>query len=371
MDAHVAVIGVGTMGSMALWQLARRGIDAIGFERFGLGHDRSAAGGESRIFRTIYLEGPQYIPMLRRALDLWRELEAESGRQLLTLNGGLTIGTADSEKMRNALASIAHYSLPHEVLDRPTVAERYPQHRLLPGETAIWDPAAGVLRPEYAVLAAAHQARDLGATILENTTVTRVEPDTDSVAVHTADHTYRVRQAIVTAGPWTTRLAPALAGHITPRRLVSTWYAAADPDAFEPDRFPIVIRSTDAMRFYAFPALDGRSVKVGGSPSITDLADPDDLDRNLHPRELAAINEAVARFLPGLTPQPIRISAYMDGYTTDGHPIINSPDPRMLVLGRFSGHGFKIAPAIGHIAADLIHHGHTNVPIDHLLAAGR
>src|SRR5882724_7569688 len=116
MDAQVAVIGVGSIGSMALWRLAAQGVDAIGFEQYAPGHDQAAAGGESRIFRSAYLEGPQYVPLLLRARELWRELERESGQQLLTLNGGLMIGHAESESMHNVLESAARYDLPHQVL---------------------------------------------------------------------------------------------------------------------------------------------------------------------------------------------------------------------------------------------------------------
>lgn len=125
MDAQVAVIGVGSMGSMALWQLARAGVDAIGFEQYAPGHDRAAAGGESRIFRTAYLEGPGYVPLLQRALELWRELEHESGQPLLTMTGGLMIGREDSDAMRNVLASCEQFSLAHEVLDGEAMARRY------------------------------------------------------------------------------------------------------------------------------------------------------------------------------------------------------------------------------------------------------
>src|SRR5690349_25069097 len=102
---------------MALWQLARAGVDAIGFEQLAPGHDQAAAGGESRIFRTAYLEGPQYVPLLLRARELWRELERETGRSLLTLCGGLMIGAGESEAMRNVVESATSFDLPHEVLD--------------------------------------------------------------------------------------------------------------------------------------------------------------------------------------------------------------------------------------------------------------
>jgi sarcosine oxidase len=160
MDAEVAVIGTGTMGAMTLWNLARSGITAIGFEQYTLGHDRSAAGGESRMFRLAYKEGPQYVPMLLRARELWRELEAETGRDLLTVTGGLMIGDAGSGEIRNVIDSAERFALAHEVLDAGAMAARYPQHQpLLPGEIAVLDRMAGVVRPEFAVVSAARRAQ--------------------------------------------------------------------------------------------------------------------------------------------------------------------------------------------------------------------
>jgi sarcosine oxidase len=223
-----------------------------------------------------------------------------------------------------------------------------------------------VIRPEFAVKAAARRAAELGATVIDRTQVTQVEPHGGNVTVHTADRSYQVRQAIITAGPWTCRLAPELAPHITPRRIVLTWFMAADPAAYTSDRFPIFIRNTGNQRLSGFPALDGGSVKVSGSSSLSDLADPDDLNRNVAPSEVTAIGDAVARFLPGLLPGPVRVSAYMDGYTPDDHAIIGPLHPAtgIWVLGGFSGHGFKLSPAIGQVSADLIRYGKTELPID-------
>jgi sarcosine oxidase len=363
------VIGSGTMGSMTLWNLARAGIAVIGFEQYTLGHDRSAAGGESRMFRVAYREGPQYVPMLLHARDLWRELEAETGRALLTVTGGLIIGDAASTEIRNVIACAERFCLPHEVLDAKAMAARYPQHRaLLPGEIAVLDRMAGVIRPEFAVLSAARRAQELGATIYERTPVTAVEPDADGVTVRAGHRQYRVRQAVLAAGPWTGRFAPGLARHITARRVIMTWHMASQPAAYHPDRFPICIRNSGGVHISAFPSLDAGSVKIAVSASFTDLPGPDDLDRNVDPGIMTVVTDAVARFMPGLIPSPIRVSAYMDGYTPDGHALVGSlpATPNVWILGGFSGHGFKLSPAIGQAAADLIRHGKTGLPVTHL-----
>ncbi|MDN5851744.1 MAG: N-methyl-L-tryptophan oxidase [Actinomycetia bacterium] len=370
MDAQVAVIGTGSIGSMALWQLARAGVSAIGFEQYGIGHDQAAAGGESRIFRTAYLEGAEYVPILQRALGLWRELEAESGRDLLTLNGGLMIGHRDSEAMHNVMASISEFGLSHEVFDPDAMAARYPQHVMADDETAILDHDAGVLRPEFAVAAAAYRARTLGAELRSHERVLDIDATSGSVVIRTDEREYTVEQAIVTTGPWTSKYAPSLAPHIGPRRLVMTWYQADDESRWTPDACPIFIRDSEDAHIFGIPTLDGGSVKVAPHTDDLDAAfdDADALDRNVAVEDLRHVNAAVARHLRGLTPEPVRVSAYMDGYTTDGHGIVGRAPgaENVWLLGAFSGHGFKMAPAFGQIATDLATTGKTSLPIAHL-----
>src|SRR5438309_943889 len=125
-EAQVAVVGLGSMGSQALWQLARRGVSAIGIEQFVPGHDQGSGHGESRIIRSCYQEGPQYVPLIQAAFPLWRELERETQKQLLTENGALVIGRADSGYVPDAIATAEQYDLPHEVLDAAQALRRYP-----------------------------------------------------------------------------------------------------------------------------------------------------------------------------------------------------------------------------------------------------
>ena len=368
MDAQVAVIGVGSIGSMALWRLAAQGVDAIGFEQYAPGHDQAAAGGESRIFRSAYLEGPQYVPLLLRARELWRELERESGQQLLTLNGGLMIGPEDSDSMRNVLVSAERFDLPHEVLDAAEMGRRYPQHRMPRGEIGFFDEWAGVLRPEFAVLAAARCAQARGARVVSGGRVSAVEPFDGGVRVRVGEKTYTVEQAVVTAGPWTARFAPELAAHVTPRKLVMTWYPALDVPAYQPDRFPIFIRESGDAHIFGIPTLDGGSVKVAPHHPYGDLADGDALDRNVAAADLDPINRTVAELMPGLIPTPVRVASYMDAYTTDNHALVGQlpGTDNVWLLGAFSGHGFKMATAFGQVAADLVTEGKATLPIDHL-----
>ncbi|MEJ3652676.1 N-methyl-L-tryptophan oxidase [Actinomycetes bacterium KLBMP 9759] len=369
MDAQVAVVGLGSTGSMALWQLAKRGVRAIGFEQFTPGHDRAAAGGESRIFRTAYLEGPQYVPLLLRARQLWRELEEESGARLLTLTGGLMIGSPGSDMLANITASAERYDLPHEVLDDSAMAARFPQHRLRPGEIGFLDEWAGFLRPEFAVLAAARCAQARGATVVPSCRVDAVEPEDGRVSVHAGGRAYSVEQVIVAPGPWTARFAPQLAEHVRVEQLLLAWYYAPDAGAYAPDRFPIFIRDIGGGRsIYGFPTIDGGLVKVSPEGGVRQMRDADAFDRNVPPSVTERVDGAVAEWLPGLVPTPLRVSTHPEAFTGDGHGLLGRlPGAgNVWLCGAFSGHGFKMSTVFGEVAAQLATAGGTDLPIAHL-----
>ncbi|MDT7640380.1 MAG: sarcosine oxidase [Pseudonocardiales bacterium] len=368
MDADIAVVGVGTMGSMACWQLARRGASVLGFEQFAPGHDRSGAGGETRIFRTAYLEGTQYVPLLLAAQRQWRALEADCGRELLTLAGGLMIGDPDGEFLSSVRASIRAHDLPHEELDADQAAARYPQHRLRPGEAMILDRQAGFVRPELATAMAALRCEAAGGRIVRREPVLGIEPDADGVTVRTRERSWRVGQVIVTAGAWTRRLLPSAAPELDVQRLVMTWFPARDLSRFSVAEFPVFIRQTAGYDISGWPSLDGASVKVAVNYGYDEVADPDRLDRGVEDRLLATIRSAVADLLPDLLPDPVRVGAYMDGYTSDHHAVVGRAPglPNTLLACGFSGHGFKMSPAIGLALAELALDGTTRLAIDHL-----
>lgn len=359
MTTDVIVVGAGTMGSMALWRLARRGVAAVALERFAPGHDRGSGHGESRMTRTAYFEGPEYVPLVRAALPLWRKLEAEAGVELLTMTGGLMIGLPDGELVAGALRSARVHGLPCELLGPAEAAARHPQHRLAAGEVALWEEGAGVLRPERAVRAAAERAAALGASVVTGVTVTAIEADAGGVAVRAGGEVYRARHAIVCAGAWLSRLLPDLDLPLAVERQVMVWFPAPDPAAFAPDRFPVFVHDRPGRTGYGLPTLDGATVKVaihhGGRP-----ADPDALDRDVTEADVAPAAAFVAETLPALTPVPSRAVVCMYTNTPDRHFVIGPAGiPNVTLVSACSGHGFKFAPVMGEIAADLALEGRT------------
>lgn len=368
---RVAVVGVGTMGSQAMWRLAARGADVIGFDRFAPGHDRSAAGGETRVFRSAQFEDVRYVPLIKHADALWRQLQHETGRELRRLTGCLLMGPAEHQQMRTALDSITEHGLDHEVLDRAELARRFPQFRIEDGDVAVLDRTAGFIRPELTVLSAARRAEQLGARIHRYTTVRKIVPTGGGVEVHTDAGVEHADVAVVTVGPWVHELLPDLAWDVDVRRLINAWFVSDSDGWF--DSAPAFIR-TAPTHCYGLPSPDGISIKVGLSRVLhRAVEDPNTLDRVVQPQELDIFRELIARYLPNLNPDPIRVSVFMEGYTESSRPLVG-PLPHsdsVILLAGFSGHGFKLSPAFGDIAADLALDGGTRQPIDFLSTVGR
>jgi sarcosine oxidase len=367
-SADVLVAGAGTMGSMALWRLARRGASVIGLERFAPGHDRGSGHGESRMTRTAYFEGPEYVPLVEAAHARWRELEAETGLELLTMTGALMIGRPEGVLVSGALRSAHAHGLAHEVLDRAEVARRYPQHRLVDGQVALWEKGAGVLRPERATVAAAARGVDLGARLVTGTPITAIDARPNGVTVWAGGERYQAPHLVLCVGPWLGGLLPELRLPLVVERQVMLWFApraGVDASAFGPDRFPVFIRDREgAPAGYGLPALDRAAAKVGfhhgGRP-----VDPDTVDREVTDTDVAPVAAFVAETLPDLVPRPVRAEVCLYTNTPDEHFLVGDVGlPNVTVLGGFSGHGFKFAPVMGDIAADLALDGGTEHRID-------
>jgi sarcosine oxidase len=362
-DADVLVVGLGAMGSMALWRLIRRGATVVGFDRFDPPHALGSSHGESRIIRTAYYEGPGYVPLVREAFGLWRELEAESGATILTMTGALMIGSPSSDVVAGTLASAREHGLEHEVLDGIQVGRRYARHRLVDDEVAVYEEAAGFVRPEVGIAAALSRARALGAGIVTGLPVEHVEPTTGGVQVRAEGRTWRGRHAIVCAGAWNSAgLVDGLDVKLEVTRQCMVWFRPRTPALHSPEVAPVFVHDisgSPALFAYGFPSVDGETVKVGVS-ARTAPQDPEAIDRVIHAADVDAAADYVRSALPDLDPRPVRAVVCLQENSPDRHFVIGAVAPAITVLAGFSGHGFKFAPVIGDIAADLALQGTTS-----------
>jgi sarcosine oxidase len=351
----VAVVGGGVMGAAAAWRLVKRGADVVCFDRYSPPHANGSSHGDSRIIRTAYFEGAYYVPLLQEAFALWRELEAVSGAHLLQMTGALYIGSASSEVVIGAQQSAKQHGLDIDLLHTAELRKRYRGHIARDGDVAVLDRQAGILSPEGAVTAMLAQVAD-------------IERDKRVGSVESLLGDFEA--VVVAVGPWTPELIDWIPLQI--ERQVHAWLSIArDADWFTPDRFPVFVRQTEELGdMYGFPTLDGASVKVGRHHD-GDFTDPDHIQRRVGDADLDPLRLLASTYLRGVSGHARRTLTCMYTNTPDHDFVVDfSPrDRRVVVLSPCSGHGFKFAPVIGDIAADLVLDGDTSRDISHFTAA--
>jgi len=349
------VVGVGVMGAAVLHRLAARGVAALGIEQFQIGHTHGSSHGRSRVIRKAYYEDPRYVPLLERAYVLWGELEASSGETLLVRTGCLHLGPRDHEGMAGVLASVGQHGLAHELLDAAEVRRRYPQFRLADGDVGVFESDGGILAPERCVVAQVAAARGLGAQIVEGERVVDVLVEGDSVVVETDRALHVAGAAVLTQGSWLGRGMP-----VTVERQVQLWFEARS-DAFAIGRFPVFMHFAGDQIFYGLPPFGLPALKLcrhHGGPTVH----PDTVGRDVTAGDEEHVRAWAREHLPeasGARLLDAKVCLYTN--TADANFLIG-PVPgeeRLFVAGGFSGHGFKFAPVVGEIIADLVIRGRT------------
>ena len=368
MTIDVIVAGLGAHGSSAAYRLAARGASVFGFDRFARGHTLGSSGGLSRIIRLSYYEHPDYVPLLRRAWTLWRELERESGEHLLTETGGLYAGDPSGELVSGALESARRHGLEHEILDTAALRDRYPLFEWLDGWQGVYERQAGWLAPERSIETHLRLAERSGATLRFEEPVESWESTGEGVRVTTATGSFDAKQLVIAAGAWESQLAPSLASELSVERNVLFWFEpTAKRDAFA--RLPIYIVDDTDRIFYGFPYVEGQGVKVAGL-HFRDKADPDTVDRVASPSDEERVRSWLRRRMPLANGERLDAKVCMYTNTPDAHFIVDhlADHPNVVVASACSGHGFKFSSVIGEILADLVLDGETRHPIGFLSA---
>ncbi len=364
----VIIAGLGAHGSSAAYRLAARGASVLAFDRFARGHTLGSSGGLSRIIRLSYYEHPDYVPLLRRAWTLWRDLENESGETLLTETGGLYAGAPEGELVTGALNSARTHQLEHEVLDAATLRARYPLFEWPDGWQGVFEPQAGWLAPELCIETHLRLAEENGATLRFDEPIERWESRPDGVRVTTTTGTFEAKQLVIAAGAWVPQLAPSLAAELSVERNVLFWFEpTAERDAFA--RLPIyIVEDTDRI-FYGFPYIEGQGLKVAGL-HFGDKADPDTVDRVASSRDEERVRDWLRRRMPLANGEKRDAKVCMYTNTHDANFIVDrlADDPNVVVASACSGHGFKFSSVIGEILADLVLDGATRHAIGFLSA---
>jgi sarcosine oxidase len=357
-DYDAIVVGLGAMGSATLFHLARRGLSVLGIEQFSPGHQLGSSHGDSRIIRETYFEHPLYVPLVQRAHELWRELEATSGKSLMTITGGLMIGPPDGSVVSGTLRSAREHGLPHEILMPSAAHERFPAFELAGDLVAVMDPRAGYLNPEACNRAHIEAARNAGAEARFDEPVLEWSPDGDGVRVRTQSTSYTADHLVLAGGAWIASLARDLGLPLTIERQTVFWFEPNTLNsAYNVADFPIYAYEYKAGHIcYGFPRL-ARGMKASVMHSGELARDAESVRRAVEDDEVHPLRAALRPVLPQLAEAVVRESSVCIFTNTPDHDFIIDFHPehrQVLISSPCSGHGFKFASAIGELQADLI-----------------
>jgi sarcosine oxidase len=361
MKTHdVAIVGLGIIGSAIAYQLARRNLDVLALERFWSLHDQSSSHGHTRLFRQAHFEHPDYVPLARRAYESWRELEQLCDRQLFLSTGALMIGSATGNIVSGTRISADDHRIPYEMLRRQELRERFPWLKVGATDVGLLEKSAGILLAQDSVAAFQSAAVRAGAELrfgakceLHVSASGRTELTANGTAIP-------AKRVVIATGPWTSQVLPAdWIPPLTVERALSFWFqpklTASD---FNPNEFPVVLRDHPQRPLIIFPSTSARGIKVAfhhnGQP-----INPEELDRVASTQEVTAARSQLEVAAPTLAGELTASSACMYTTTRDGHFAIGyvGGNDRVLLVSACSGHGFKFAPVVADIAADLLIHG--------------
>jgi sarcosine oxidase len=353
------------MGSAALYQLAKRGTRVLGIDRFAPPHEQGSSHGDTRITRLAIGEGAHYTPLVKRSHQIWREIEGETGADLLTQCGELIISSGNRKFsvhvegfFQNTINAARDHGIAHELLDASQIRSRFPQFNVQDNERGYFEPEAGFVRPEACIGAQLSLAEKHGAEICRGETVFVFGTTPNGVTVKTDKGFYQTDRLIVAAGAWLPKL---LGGPFEKllkiHRQVLHWFeTGGDPLQFAPQNFPVFIwEPPDARQgIYGFPVVDS-GLKIA-TEQYSDVTSPDAVSRDVGPVEIAQMYESFVRpYLKNVLPNAVKAKVCLYTVTPDAGFILDHlpQSERIIVASCCSGHGFKHSAAIGEVLADM------------------
>ncbi|PIN04194.1 FAD-dependent oxidoreductase [Handroanthus impetiginosus] len=366
----VIVIGAGVMGSATAYRTAKRGLTTLLLEQFDFLHHRGSSHGESRTIRTTYPE-EYYTSMALESSRLWEEAEAEIGYRVYFKTKQFDMGPSNQKSLLALINSCHKNSIPVRVLDRNEVFEEFSGIFQIPEDwIGVVTEHGGVIKPTKAVSMFQALALGNGAVLKDNTKVINIEKDggTNEIFVVTEDgKNYRCRKCIITAGPWTRRLIEKVRGLALPIQPLETTVHYWKINEGHEDKFTIE-NGFPSFAVYGAPYIYGTpSLEFPGLIKI-----PVHGGRTCEPEDRtwaapAALVEKLREWIKGRFgdlvdgDKPVMTQSCMYSVTPDRDYVIDFLGGEFgqdaVVCGGFSGHGFKMAPVVGRIAAEMVETG--------------
>lgn len=364
------VVGLGAMGSAVTFRLAEGGASVVGLDQFKPPHARGSSHGDTRITRLALGEGSDFVPLVIRSHQLWREIERATGTELLRQVGGIIVGEPDHPFLAETRSTAAEYGITHENISNAELTARFPMFSVGRRMEAYLEPEAGFLRPEAAVDAQLSLARQHGASLFLDEAIVSWNARSAGVTVTTAQRTLEADQLVLCAGGWITKLVPELRPLISVQPQTLHWFPIRQGyEALQ--AMPVFVWAADeerhefahGMGFYGFPAIDGPGGGVKLATEVYDTtADPDEpWHERLEHRASAFYERLIAPHFPWVGGVPLRTAPCL--YTsTRGSRFIIDRHPEhsnVTIVSACSGHGFKHSSAIGEAVAMALSTGST------------
>ncbi|MEM6469079.1 MAG: N-methyl-L-tryptophan oxidase [Planctomycetota bacterium] len=369
------VLGVGGVGSAALYHLARRGLSVLGIEQFEIAHDRGSSHGETRAIRKAYFEHPDYVPLIERAYQNWFDLEARVSlpNRLLVQQGILEIGPPDGVLIRGLRDACAHHDLLLENVDPQDFEERFAGFRLPDGNVAVYEPDGGFLHVESCIRTHTEQARAHGAQLLLGNSVLKWKENGQCVELETTGGRINADRLVITTGAWSSQILGNLGLKFKVLRKHQHWYEAKTEYYAASAGSPVFFYERPEGYFYGFPCIGEQSgfptcIKVAEHSGGIEVSDPGMRELQRDAADVNRIEQFLSDCMPAVTLKALGHATCMynmspdEHFVVDGHP----ESERVVFAAGLSGHGFKFASVLGEILADLAESGQTDLPIDFL-----
>jgi sarcosine oxidase len=353
----VIVAGVGAMGSATLYHLAKQGLRVAGIDPHVPGHAFGSSHGETRIIRKAYFLDGNYLPLLERSYELWRELEAESGKDLMHICGLLCIGEPESEFITALEGASREAGLALDRIDSAEAQKLHPAVQVPEDQVIYHDRDGGYLSPEHCVATHAERARAHGADVFAGEPLLEWAVDGDGVRVRTANRMLTASKLILTTGAWVTPEFAKLGIALRVRRKVLFWHRISEAERFRDT--PVWIWARQEQAFYGFPTLDGATMKSAEDTGGEYLENADARDFSIRSEDDAALTPFLHTAFPGLVHGIDRAKTCLYTDSADRNFIIrfHPEHPHVLLASCCSGHGFKLSSAMGEVLAKTVQSG--------------
>lgn len=348
----VIVIGAGTWGGSVAWQLADRGRSVLALDAYAPPHDHGSHAGATRLARQSNSTGPEYVDLTRQAFEAWGTIAERTGTEVMVKTGNVFVGQPGSKWFDNTLRNLEASPFEHEIFSGAEARARFPRVRIGDGELAVWEPNAAVSVVQPALRAMQQLGREAGVEVHYGEPVLEWTATDKGVTVRTATATYTAERVVVTVGAFSNdvlhldlpthverQVLANFAVDLTAERLSSIYVAAPPGD--------------DSAPAYGCPEPDG-TFKFS-VPGRGNTVEPDTLTQDVTDEDVNRIVSVVRDRLPEITGDPISMTVCMWTETEDGHWLLgHHPDSERVIVGAgCNGRGFRYAPVIGAVLADL------------------